>query len=172
MHCRSVHHQKRAAFRASHSDRLPLGTDGSNPALSSEESRKPSVSAAGQGLGRNRALRPAHKPVVPRVGVIRQWDRRSDADDAAQQGLLIRHDHLFEGWPDVTYNNGHVLAEEGSFRPRECWSQAIPGHAPEGSPLPPNVAAELERDIARLRLVIGQIKQIEEASSTAIRRTA
>ena len=29
---------------------------------------------------------------------------------------------------------------------------------PEGSPLPPNVAAELERDIARLRLVIGQIK--------------
>ena len=34
---------------------------------------------------------------------------------------------------------------------------------PEGSPLPPNVAAELERDIARLRLVIGQIKQIEEA---------
>ena len=28
---------------------------------------------------------------------------------------------------------------------------------PEGSPLPPNVAAELERDIARLRLVIGQI---------------
>ena len=34
---------------------------------------------------------------------------------------------------------------------------------PEGSPLPPNVAAELERDIARSRLVIGQIKQIEEA---------
>src|SRR5262249_56441936 len=33
----------------------------------------------------------------------------------------------------------------------------------EGSPLPPNVAAELERDIARLGLVIGQIKQIEEA---------
>ena len=34
---------------------------------------------------------------------------------------------------------------------------------PEGSPLPPNVAAELERDIARLGLVIGQIKQIEAA---------
>jgi transposase len=32
-----------------------------------------------------------------------------------------------------------------------------------GSPLPPNVSAELERDIARLGLVIGQIKQIEEA---------
>ena len=30
--------------------------------------------------------------------------------------------------------------------------------------MPPNVAAELERDIARLRLVIGQIKQLEEAS--------
>ena len=29
--------------------------------------------------------------------------------------------------------------------------------------MPPNVAAELERDIARLGLVISQIKQIEEA---------
>src|SRR5262247_3602220 len=36
-------------------------------------------------------------------------------------------------------------------------------HTPEGSPLPPNVTVELERDIARLRVVIGQIKQIEEA---------
>jgi transposase len=36
-------------------------------------------------------------------------------------------------------------------------------NTPEGSPLPPNVSAELERDIARLGLVIGQIKQIEEA---------
>ena len=32
-------------------------------------------------------------------------------------------------------------------------------YTPEGSPLPPNVAAELERDIARLGLVISQIKQ-------------
>src|SRR5690242_8855362 len=35
-------------------------------------------------------------------------------------------------------------------------------YTPEGSP-PPNVAAELERDIARLGLVISQIKQVEEA---------
>jgi transposase len=34
---------------------------------------------------------------------------------------------------------------------------------PEGWPLPPNVSAERERDIARLDLVIGEIKQIEEA---------
>jgi pimeloyl-ACP methyl ester carboxylesterase len=33
-----------------------------------------------------------------------------------------------ESWPDaVTYNNGHVLAEDGTLRPREGWSQAIPG---------------------------------------------
>jgi len=33
-----------------------------------------------------------------------------------------------EGWPDaVTYNNGHVLDAEGTVRPREQWSQAIPG---------------------------------------------
>ncbi|HWB52178.1 MAG TPA: alpha/beta hydrolase [Stellaceae bacterium] len=31
-------------------------------------------------------------------------------------------------WPDaVTYNNGHVLDESGGVRPREAWSQAIPG---------------------------------------------
>jgi len=34
---------------------------------------------------------------------------------------------------------------------------------PEGAPLPPNTLAELERDMARLRFVIEQIKQIEAA---------
>jgi pimeloyl-ACP methyl ester carboxylesterase len=33
-----------------------------------------------------------------------------------------------ESWPDaVTYNNGHVLTIDGRLRPREAWSQAIPG---------------------------------------------
>jgi pimeloyl-ACP methyl ester carboxylesterase len=33
-----------------------------------------------------------------------------------------------ESWPDaVTYNNGHVLTEDGTLRPRDGWSQAIPG---------------------------------------------
>lgn len=32
------------------------------------------------------------------------------------------------GWPDATtYNNGHVLAEDGGLRPAEGWSFAIPG---------------------------------------------
>jgi transposase len=34
---------------------------------------------------------------------------------------------------------------------------------PEGMPLPPNTLAELRRDMARLRFVMEQIKQIEEA---------
>ena len=34
---------------------------------------------------------------------------------------------------------------------------------PEGVPLPPNTMAEMHRDMARLRFVIDQIKQIEEA---------
>src|SRR6201994_1766683 len=52
-----------------------------------------------------------------------------------------------------------------NFRPtlRNAAEHLAALSTPEGSPLPPNVAAELERDIARLRLVIGQIKQIEEA---------
>ena len=36
-------------------------------------------------------------------------------------------------------------------------------HSPEGSALPPNVSAELQRDMARLGFVVGQIKEIEEA---------
>ena len=36
-------------------------------------------------------------------------------------------------------------------------------HTPEGPPLPPNVSAELQRDLARLGFVVGQIKQIEKA---------
>ena len=52
-----------------------------------------------------------------------------------------------------------------NFRPtlRNAAEHLAALSVPEGSPLPPNVTAELERDIARLRLVIGQIKQIEEA---------
>jgi transposase len=34
---------------------------------------------------------------------------------------------------------------------------------PEGAPLPPNTLAELRRDMARLRFVVEQIRQIEEA---------
>ena len=51
-----------------------------------------------------------------------------------------------------------------NFRPtlRNAAEHLAALSTPEGSPLPPNVAAELERDIARLRLVIGQIKQLEE----------
>ena len=36
-------------------------------------------------------------------------------------------------------------------------------HTPEGSPLPPNVSAELHRDLARLGLVVSQIKEVETA---------
>src|SRR5258706_2727845 len=36
-------------------------------------------------------------------------------------------------------------------------------HTPEGSALPPNVSAELQRNMARLGVVVSQIKEIEEA---------
>ena len=35
-------------------------------------------------------------------------------------------------------------------------------HTPEGMPLPPNTLAELQRDMARLGVVISQIRQVEE----------
>ena len=36
-------------------------------------------------------------------------------------------------------------------------------HTPEGMPLPPNVLAELQRDMARLGFVVSQIREIEQA---------
>src|SRR5437762_565333 len=36
-------------------------------------------------------------------------------------------------------------------------------HTPEGVPLPPNVLAELQRDMARLGVVVSQIREIEDA---------
>jgi transposase len=52
-----------------------------------------------------------------------------------------------------------------NFRPtlRKAAERLAALRTPEGSPLLPNVAAELERDMARLGLVMGQIKQIEDA---------
>jgi hypothetical protein len=46
-------------------------------------------SSTGRGLGQNRALgRPVNRFLRDvAVGVIRQWDRRSNADDAAQQDI-------------------------------------------------------------------------------------
>jgi transposase len=43
-------------------------------------------------------------------------------------------------------------------------------HTPEGTPLPPNTAAELRRDMARLRVVAEQIREIEAARLQQLER--
>ena len=52
-----------------------------------------------------------------------------------------------------------------NFKPtlRKAAERVTTLHTPEGSALPPNVSAELQRDIARLGFVTRQIKEIEEA---------
>ena len=76
-----------------------------------------------------------HNPDKP-VVIVQHGMSRNGAEyceawvpAAERHGLLIvAITFSKEAWPDaVTYNNGHVLAEDGSLRPRECWSQAIPG---------------------------------------------
>ena len=51
------------------------------------------------------------------------------------------------------------------FRPtlRKSAERLATLHTPEGSLLPPNVSAELHRDLARLGFVVSQIKEIEKA---------
>jgi transposase len=51
------------------------------------------------------------------------------------------------------------------FKPtlRQTAARLATVHTPEGMPLPPNVSAELQRDMARLRFVVSQIREIEEA---------
>ena len=76
-----------------------------------------------------------HNPDKP-VVIVQHGASRNGAEYCAawipaaeRHGLLIvAITFSKEAWPDaVTYNNGHVLDEDGSLRPRECWSQAIPG---------------------------------------------
>src|SRR3954453_17173318 len=52
-----------------------------------------------------------------------------------------------------------------NFKPtlRKAAERLATVHTPEGALLPPNVSAELQRDIARLGFVVSQIKEIEGA---------
>ena len=52
-----------------------------------------------------------------------------------------------------------------TFKPtlRKAAERLATVHTPEGIPLPPNTLAELQRDMARLSLVVSQIKEIEDA---------
>src|ERR1700748_3853885 len=52
-----------------------------------------------------------------------------------------------------------------NFKPtlRKAAERLATVYTPEGMPLPPNTVAELQRDMARLGVVISQIRQIEEA---------
>jgi pimeloyl-ACP methyl ester carboxylesterase len=76
-----------------------------------------------------------HNPDKP-VVIVQHGASRNGAEyceawipAAERHGLLIvAITFSKEAWPDaVTYNNGHVLDEDGIPRPPECWSQAIPG---------------------------------------------
>jgi pimeloyl-ACP methyl ester carboxylesterase len=77
----------------------------------------------------------AHNPDKPVVIVQHGASRNGAQYCEAWMPAAERHGPLIvaitfpkEAWPDAaTYNNGHVRDEEGSVRPRECWSQAIPG---------------------------------------------
>src|ERR1700756_1218916 len=52
-----------------------------------------------------------------------------------------------------------------NFKPtlRQATEHLATMRTSEGTPVPPNALAEVQRDLARLRFVVGQIKQIEEA---------
>src|SRR5438552_923137 len=52
-----------------------------------------------------------------------------------------------------------------NFKPtlRKAAERLATVHPPEGMPLPPNTLAELQRDMARLGFVVGQISEIEKA---------
>ncbi len=77
---------------------------------------------------------PGHRPEGPVVlvqhGMGRNGDEYCEAwiPAADKHGLLVvAVTFPKENWPDALhYNNGNVLAEDGTVRPREAWSQAIP----------------------------------------------
>jgi hypothetical protein len=76
-----------------------------------------------------------HTPDKP-VVIVQHGASRNGAEyceawlpAAERHGLLIiAITFSKDAWPDaVTYNNGHVLEDDGTLRPREYWSLAIPG---------------------------------------------
>lgn len=78
---------------------------------------------------------PWHEPENP-VVIVQHGASRNGAEYCdAWVPAAERHGFLVvaitfpkEAWPDaLTYNNGHVLAEDGALRPPECWSFTIPG---------------------------------------------
>ncbi len=78
---------------------------------------------------------PGHKPGNPVVlvqhGMGRNGDEYCEAwvEAADRHGLLIVATTFPNAsWPGArTYNDGHILEEDGSVRPRDAWSHAIPG---------------------------------------------
>ncbi len=75
--------------------------------------------------------RPDGAVVLVQHGMGRNGDEYRDAwiPAADRHGLLIvAVTFPNESWPGSrTYNDGHVLEEDGAVRPRETWSNAIPG---------------------------------------------
>jgi pimeloyl-ACP methyl ester carboxylesterase len=77
----------------------------------------------------------AHAPDKPVVIVQHGMSRNGAEYCEAWVPAAEKHGFLIvaitfpkEAWPDATtYNNGHVLSEDGTLRPRDCWSNAIPG---------------------------------------------
>jgi len=76
----------------------------------------------------------AHTPAMPVVIVQHGMSRNGAEYCEAWVPAAEKHGFMVvaitfpkEAWPDaVTYNNGHVLAEDGTLRPRQSWSNAIP----------------------------------------------
>jgi poly(3-hydroxybutyrate) depolymerase len=75
--------------------------------------------------------RPENPVVLVQHGMLRNGDEYCEAwiPTADRHGLLIVAPTFPTGsWPGAgPYNDGNVLAEDGSLRPRGTWSQAIPG---------------------------------------------
>jgi len=68
-------------------------------------------------------------------------------------------------------NEGHPgSAGIRNFKPtlRKAAERLATLRTPESTPLPPNVSAELQRDMARLGFVVSQIREIEEARQKTI----
>src|SRR5215204_5855371 len=99
----------------------------------------------------------AESPWLPQVPVREIWYKRPTRE---REGLVRERTRL------VNRIKG-ALARRGirGFKPtlRQAPERLSTLRLPEGAPLPPNTLAELRRDMARLRFVLDQIREIEAA---------
>ena len=150
----------------------------SNATWSSSSGSARAIASDSAGMGR------PNMTWVPAVGrYLLTASHARSATGSFPKVSVFESPNMWGPWKTVHYDDKFLSASGGmkgnlarlgirGFKPtlRKAPERLEALHTPEGPPLPPNTAAELRRDMARLRVVAEQIKEIEAARLEQLER--